>query len=303
MKWAVAGCAARWSSSRSTSAGAAARGDGEPEHLLAALVVLACAEHVAAGGAQVVDAVAGEAARGVDHVRLRVAGVDADRVQLQELAAVVLVDPADRAAALRARRRVQVVVEVVEHRRVQRHGAEQLAEAAQHVRPHRVALVGRDREAVEAVAHEHVEVVEPEVDQQLLQLVAGVDRAHHLGGGELVEDEAERPAVGVVEREHLRGRVAERGIGREPRVELGVRARGELLLDPVRQALVEHGRDLAGARAVPGPVQEVLGDAGTERLGRCQGGLLTAWTASMTRELSPRKRAGARPARRPAAAC
>ena len=136
MNRAVAGCAARWSSSRWTSPSPPPAGDREAEHLLRAVVVVAPARYsvVAARSPRLSMPWPVRQREASIDVGLRVAGVDADRVQLEQLAAVVLVDPADHAAAHRARHRVQVVVEVVEHRRVQRGGAQQVAEAAEHVR-------------------------------------------------------------------------------------------------------------------------------------------------------------------------
>ena len=72
------------------------------------------------------------------------------------------------------------VVEIEEHRRALRGGAEQVAELAEHVRPDRVALVLGEQEAVAALARVDVEVVEPEVGQHFLELPLAVDRAQHL---------------------------------------------------------------------------------------------------------------------------
>src|SRR5439155_11921876 len=121
------------------------------EDALAPRIVSLRPVHEPTAGAQVVDAPAGEAARRVDDVVLGVAGVDADRVQLQQLAAVVLVEPADRAPAYRHRRPAEVVVEEVEHRRMGGGGAEQVTELAERVRADRVPLVGGRAVAGEAV--------------------------------------------------------------------------------------------------------------------------------------------------------
>ena len=50
-----------------------------------------CAEHERAAEIAAVDGPAGERARDLDHVLLRIAAVDAERVQLHQLARVVLV--------------------------------------------------------------------------------------------------------------------------------------------------------------------------------------------------------------------
>ena len=86
----------------------------------------------------------GEDPRRLAHVVLAVAGVDADGVQLEQLAAVVLVDAGDDAAALVHVGAVRVVVEEEQHRRVRGHGAQQVAEAAEHEGTDRLPLVRHD---------------------------------------------------------------------------------------------------------------------------------------------------------------
>ena len=138
----------------------------------------------------------GERAGDVDDVLLGVAAVDAKRVQLQQLARVVLVDARvgrSSAAAVCTSRtlrtprtlctlltRTQPVVEIEQHRRALRGGAEHVAEVAEHVWPNRVALVLGDVVARRAFAGEHVEVVEPEIDQHFFELALAVDRAQQL---------------------------------------------------------------------------------------------------------------------------
>jgi hypothetical protein len=112
----------------------------------------------------VVDREAGQQPRGrLDH-RLRVAGVDADGVQLEQLARVVLV----RCVAVAVG-----VVEVGEHRRVPRRRDEHVAELSERVPADdlRVEEVTR-RPDVRRRAGD-VEVVGPEVDHHLEQLALG----------------------------------------------------------------------------------------------------------------------------------
>ena len=71
---------------------AAARGDFVAEHGLLAEVVHERREHEFGIG-RVANRPAGEAARHRDHVVLRIAALDAERVQLHHLAAVVFVEP------------------------------------------------------------------------------------------------------------------------------------------------------------------------------------------------------------------
>ena len=82
------------------------------------------------------------------------------------------------------------VVQVEEHRRALGDGAEQVAEAPEDVRPDGVSLVLGEVAADRAFAGEDVEVVEPEVDEDFLELARGVDGTQHLLLAELVEDDA-----------------------------------------------------------------------------------------------------------------
>src|SRR5207244_12435659 len=88
---------------------------------LRASVVQLGAEHEAADSLGILDGPAGERACHLDHVLLGVAAIHAERMQLKQLAAEVLVDAAARAAAalpqrgpLRLRRALPVV-QVVQH--------------------------------------------------------------------------------------------------------------------------------------------------------------------------------------------
>ena len=83
------------------------------------------------GFANLGDRPTGERARDLDDVLLRIATVDAECVQLEQLAGVVLVEAA---------RGAEVVVEVVQHRRAVRDRAEQVAEFAERVGANDVAI-------------------------------------------------------------------------------------------------------------------------------------------------------------------
>ena len=195
MKRAVDGCAARMSSTCSPSLLAAAGLDPVAEHQLLAAVVQARVEDVAAALARIADRPAGERARDLGHVLLRVAAVDAQRVQLHQLAAVVLVQPSflpvarpssgSRARTSGVRIGAHPVVEIEQHRRTLRRRFEQIAELAEDVRPDRVALVGREQESIAPLPRVDVEMVEPEIGEHFLQLPLAVDRAKQLLLGEL----------------------------------------------------------------------------------------------------------------------
>ena len=128
--------------------------------------------------------------RQVGHVRLRVAAVHPHRVQLHNLAAIVLVQ--SLVARLRSRiRRIhairqrirpdaQPVVQIHHHRRALRRRQQQVAELAQRILADRIALVAGRVPLVGILGDVDVEVIEPEVRHHLLQLPLAHNRAHHL---------------------------------------------------------------------------------------------------------------------------
>ena len=83
---------------------AAARRNRVAEHALAARIVGARPEEIRAALARLIDGPAGEAARHFGDVLLGVAAVHAERVQLHQLAGVVLVEAARPAGGPRRRR-------------------------------------------------------------------------------------------------------------------------------------------------------------------------------------------------------
>src|SRR6267143_4582816 len=145
----------------------AGAGDAAPEELLGAEIVPPRIEARELAGSEV-EAPAREDARERLDVALRVAAVDAERVQLHQLARVVLVEAAGAVAR---------VVEVDEHRRMARGGADEVAKAAERLRPHRALLVVGDQRAQRALELEHAEVVHPEPGHLLLELVRRIERA------------------------------------------------------------------------------------------------------------------------------
>ena len=78
------------------------------------------------------------------------------------------------------RRDALPVVQIKQHGRAGRGGFQQIAKFAQHMRPDGFALIGGHHEAVRALIQEHVEMVEPEVDQLFLKLAIAVDGAVQL---------------------------------------------------------------------------------------------------------------------------
>ena len=154
----------------------------------------------------------------LDHVLLGVAPVYAQRVQLEQLTRVVLVDPlghplegafplgvglrrlprkarhvaataepGTRAEAGPCERRrhgtgghALPVIEIEEHGRASRRGEQQVRELPERARAERLLDVGRREHPIGALAEEHVEVIDPEVDHDLAQLASG-ERGTHYG--------------------------------------------------------------------------------------------------------------------------
>jgi hypothetical protein len=125
-----------------------------------------------------------------DDIGLGVAAIDAKRVQLHDFARVILVDAGQIAARARAARRgVELVVEIDQHRRRARGRQQQIAKMTERIRPDDVFVVPADPEMVEPLAGENVEMIEPEIDHDLLQLARAVKRAPDTGILGLLNDD------------------------------------------------------------------------------------------------------------------
>ena len=123
-----------------------------------------------------VNGVAREDPGRVLHHGLGVAGVAADGVQLEQLAALVLVGPVTH---------VGPVVQVQPHRRVQRGGQQEVLEPAEGVLADRGVVVEAPDPGPVVVGRD-VQRVAPEVDHLLQDGAFGVDPAQHRPVGQLV---------------------------------------------------------------------------------------------------------------------
>jgi len=84
---------------------------------------------------------AGENTREGRHVILRITAIDAERVQLQDFAREIFVEPALVALpGARARSDRLKIVEIDEHRRMLRHRPQHVAETSEHERTNRLAF-------------------------------------------------------------------------------------------------------------------------------------------------------------------
>ena len=284
-----------------TVADAASRRDAVAEHHLLAVVMQGRREAEAAALARLLDAPAGEGARHLGDVVLRVAAVDAERVQFQQFAPVVLVQPG-RTSRHRSRR-VEVrpvrvgthpVVQIEEHGGAFRRGAEQLAEVPEDVRADRLAFILGQQKPCRALLRVDVEVVEPEVGQHFVQLPLAVDGPNDLRVGQFDERQVGAHPLGAIRRwrrsagigrciaalrlagatrlecgnRKLLGDVARRQLqGLEPvesplQTPVFERVRMELLLDEALDAHALHPFDVAGAGTIRDAVQYVQRRAG-----------------------------------------
>ena len=114
-------------------------------------------------------------ARQLRHVVLRITAIHAERVQLHDLARVILI---------RRRLATGVLIEIAEHRRALRRRAEHRREVAEGIRADHIAIV-RDFEHADLVV-QAVEVIGPELDHALIQLRLRKHRALQHRVGELV---------------------------------------------------------------------------------------------------------------------
>src|SRR5882672_11263075 len=110
-------------------------------------------------------------------VLLGIAAIDAERVQLEDLASEILVEPLVAALAERRARPDRLdVVEIEAHRRMARDGEQHIGEASGDVRADRLALESADEAAYHRPQRRDGEVVAPEEDQTLAQRRRAGDR-------------------------------------------------------------------------------------------------------------------------------
>jgi hypothetical protein len=158
------------------------------EHGLVAAVVSTRTEHgqaVAAARSVHVDPQAGQQPCQFLHVALAVAAVDAERVQLQQLAGMVLVQASGG---------VVLVVEVAQHRRLCRRRDQQVGEAPERVVA-QALLVVADQQAQVGLGLRDIEVVEPEPGHLLAQLVRRMQGQQQRAGGRLAGTVVEQALV------------------------------------------------------------------------------------------------------------
>jgi len=153
------------------------------------------------------------------------------------------------------------------------------------VGPDGLHLVLHDAVVGGVVVLEDVEVVEPEVGQDLLELVPRVDGAHEMGAAELLQAERERALIGVVPGQGLGDAVGEGRERAQPGFEAAVGGGLELVLDPTLGAAIQDFFYGFRPRAVAEAVHDETGNARSD--GRLTHATpsdeleLFAWTASV----------------------
>ena len=158
----------------------AARLQGMPEENLWTVIVARAFEDRGVfgkkAGIRLVDTPPGQDPGQGDDILLRVAAIGAERVQFHDLASEVLVQSLLSAAGAGASRGgAERVVQVDQHCRVLCRREQQIPETAEHKWTDRLLLVISDPHIIQPLAREHIEMVEPEIDHDLVQL----PRAEH----------------------------------------------------------------------------------------------------------------------------
>jgi hypothetical protein len=228
--------------------------DVGPEQELAGLATL-----------QPAEAPAGEDPRESLHVRLAVAAVDAERMQLERLARQVLVEAlVAQPAAARVGPDGGGVVEIDQHRRMADRRLQHVGEAAGDMRPDRLALEGADQAGQHRlVGDRHGEVVAPEPRQPLEERRPRLDRRQRplphlvdIEGAQLLAEPALDERLVLDRLLQRAGLLAARPKPCQLRRQGG--RRRELVLKPTLRIAVD-AREIAGLRA---EAEAVDGDEG-----------------------------------------
>ena len=129
----------------------------------------------------------GEATRDLLHVFLRVAAVHAHRVQLHQLARVVLIQTTIDPGRFILGRRIWAcntrppVVQIEQHRGRMRGRAQQVAESSEREGANCVAIKARQQVTIRILVGENAKVVLPEINHHFVQLTFAVNGAQQCG--------------------------------------------------------------------------------------------------------------------------
>jgi hypothetical protein len=191
----------------------------------------------------------GKAARCFGDVLLGIAAVHAQRMQFQQFASIVLIQPALAPfAGGRMRGRLcshrLPVIEIEQHGGTLRGSAQQILELAEDVRANGVAFIGRDQITVGAFFQEDVEVVIPEIHEHFFQLAVAVDGAKEFGPHEVLRHHGLGP-IGALDAAAQAGRSG----GEELHAHALSHALQHLVLTVLRERTEQIELLLRGARA------------------------------------------------------
>src|ERR1700722_4871022 len=180
------------------------------------------------------------------YVRLGVAAIDSERMELHQLPSVVFIEARDGfSRSWDSRPRIRdwgggkPVIEVEQHRGMPRGLAKEIAKAAHNIGPDGVTFIISNEDVIQTLSGDDVEMIVPKVDHHLLELARALDRwnqsqlaemdGHFLVEGVAPGEAASRRAAGSV----LHRGLDHLAIGRD---EIGLR---HLALGQLRQTLAE----------------------------------------------------------------
>ena len=133
---------------------------------------------------RIVDCPAAESTGDRDDVLLRVASIDTQRMQFEQLAAVVLI----QARPAHSRRKWNVVarnlrlpiVEIEQHCGMPGCGKQHVLKVSKDIWTYGITLKTGEQHAIRPLPVEHIEVIHPEVHQHFLELPIRIDRSIQL---------------------------------------------------------------------------------------------------------------------------
>src|SRR5919198_819537 len=211
------------------------------------------------------DAPARENSGDLDHVLLCVSAIDADRVQLKQLARIIFIDPRRQApvpllghfihaksgpakwreddwgpARRRSWRYTLRVVEIKQHRGTLGRRDEEVLKAAECPGTDRFLYIGWQQEAVRSFAHKDVEMIGPEVDHDLAQLPLRNRGTHNRKLLQLTTQLAELPhRAGPLQRRRVaaRGRLTLHPLALADRIAVAARQIGAIVVEDLELPL------------------------------------------------------------------
>ena len=187
---------------------------------------------------------AGEAPGDFLDIPLRVAAMDAERVQLHQLPGIIFVGNTFP---------VRGVVQIAQHRRRPCRGSQQIAKFPEGVAADRRVVIYHFKLRAQPFERIDIEMIRPELDHALRQLLPTVDRPQQGHLSQCLDD----PMIVFIEKRAGIGvqRVGQASNSKGENWLLRERLRCQLLGDIGRDADTYHMRKIPGTRPVSSPVQ------------------------------------------------